>query len=87
MPLDALEGSAYSLPQKQSWDVVSDLDQLTTLEVASLAHSSSIPIEVWIKVVRAHNMKQRAKEEQQIVKTEMANVEESLKEEQTCGYS
>ncbi len=44
------------------------------MEVASLAHSSSIPIALWIKVVRAHNMKQRAKEEQQIVKTEMANV-------------
>ncbi len=81
MHRDTLEGSAYSLPSQLNWVVVSNLEELSSLEVTSLAGNSKIAIQVWIKVVRASNLKKRSIEEEQMVKSEMKVVEDTLKAE------
>lgn len=81
MHRDTLEGSAYSLPSQLNLVVVSNLEELSFLEVTSLAGNSKIAIQVWIKVVRASNLKKRSIEEEQMVKSEMKVVEDTLKAE------
>ncbi len=79
---DSLEHTAYSLPSQLSWDSVKNLEELSSLEVTStLAKSSTVPINLWLKAVRASNMKKRSIEEQQLVAEEMKTVEFTLCEE------
>ena len=78
---DILEGSTYTLPRHLSWENVTNFEELTSLEVTSHATSTTIPIDLWVKVVRASNMKRRAIEEQIVVRNEMQIFEDSVKEE------
>lgn len=78
---DILEGSTYTLPRHLSWENVTNFEELTSLEVTSHATSTTIPIDLWVKVVRASEMKRRAIEEQIVVRNEMQIFEDSVKEE------
>lgn len=80
---DSLEGIAYELPHELKWESVTNLEELSSLEVSSLASKSTvtIPIELWMKVVRASNMMRRASEEEQMVKNEFVNLENNMKAE------
>ncbi|XP_064385781.1 uncharacterized protein LOC135334499 isoform X1 [Halichondria panicea] len=77
---DQFEGVAYHLPANLNWDTVSNLEELSTLEVAS-AGNCTIPIHLWIKVVRACNMKERATEEVKMIMEEINTVANNLKYE------
>ncbi len=81
MHRDILEGTAYVLPSQLNWVAVSNLEELSSLEVTSLAGNSKIAIHVWIKVVRANNIKKRSTEEEQMVRSEIKVVEDTLKAE------
>lgn len=80
---DSLEGIAYELPRDLKWESVTNLEELSSLEVESLASKSTVtvPIELWVKVVRASNMMKRASEEEQMVNKEFASLENSMKAE------
>lgn len=80
---DSLEGIAYELPRDLKWESVANLEELSSLEVSSLASKSAVtvPIELWVKVVRASNMTRRASEQEQMVKKEFASLESSMKAE------
>ncbi|XP_064400690.1 uncharacterized protein LOC135346605 isoform X5 [Halichondria panicea] len=77
---DQFEGVAYHLPANLNWETVSNLEELSTLEVAS-AGNCTIPIHLWIKVVRACNMKERATEEVKMIMEEINTVANNLKYE------
>ena len=77
---DQFEGVAYHLPANLNWETVSNLEELSTLEVAS-AGNCTIPIHLWIKVVRACNMKERATEEVKMIMEEIITVANNLKYE------
>ncbi len=69
MRSDALEGSAYSLPRCLQFDVVKNLEELSSLEASSLVSKppSNIPISLWVKVVRETNLIERASEEEEMI--------------------
>ena len=77
---DQFEGVAYHLPANLNWETVSNLEELSTLEVAS-AGNCTIPIHLWIKVVRACNMKERATKEVKMIMEEINTVANNLKYE------
>lgn len=82
MPPDSMEGNMYHLPRELNWENISNFEQLTSLEVSTLVcNTTFIPIDTQIKVMRALNMKQRAIEEQKMIKNEMATVVYSYKHE------
>lgn len=78
---DVLEGTAYCLPNTLNWETLSNLEQVTSLEIASLAGTCSIPIEAYVKILRAANMKNRCTEEQQMINNEIRNTEGFLKKD------
>ncbi len=83
MRSDALEGSAYSLPRCLQFDVVKNLEELSSLEASSLVSKppSNIPISLWVKVVRETNLIERASEEDEMIMKEFKAVERTMKDE------
>ena len=77
---DVFEGVAYALPHTLQWETVSDMEELSMLEITSFSNTSTtrIPIDVWSKVIRASNMVKRATEEEDIVMKELVNMNERL---------
>ena len=66
MAPDVLEGTAYHLPDKLNWELVANVESLTSLEVDSIISSTAVPTELSAKIVRASDMKRRAEEEVEI---------------------
>lgn len=82
MSPDILEGTAYHLPDKLNWEVVTNTERLTTSEMNSMSsETASAPTEILAKIVRAHDMKSRASEEVEILKKEMSRVVEFYSKE------
>ena len=50
------------LPDKLNWDVVSNVERLTSLEVSCIVGTTAVPIELATKLTRAHDMKERVVE-------------------------
>ena len=80
MPQDVFEGVAYVLLHTLQWETVSDMEELSMLEITSFSNTSTtrIPIDVWSKEIRASNMVKRATEEEDIVIKELVNMNERL---------
>lgn len=73
----------YSLPGCLNFNVVKDLEELSSIEISSLLSepASNIPISLWVKVIREVNLIRRAAEEENTVMKEFEDVEKSMKEE------
>ncbi len=80
---DALEGNVYSLPRCLSFDIVKNLEELSSLEMSSLLSepASDVSISLWVKVVWEVNLIRRATEEEETVMNELKAIERCLKEE------
>ena len=83
MPRDTLEGTVYFLPATLQWETITDMEELSTLEISSFANAATvkIPIAVWSKVIRASSLVKRASEEEEMVVSELAMMNERLIDE------
>lgn len=83
MPKDQLEGIAYVLPQTLEWETISNLEELSHLEMSSCADISTLmlPIDVCSKLIRTSNMIKRASEEEVMITQELAMLNSQLVEE------
>ena len=74
MAPDMLEGTAYHLPEKHNWELVSNVERLISLEVNSIISQTTVPTELSAKIVRIYDMKRRAEEEVEMLQEEMSRV-------------
>lgn len=74
MTPDMLEGTAYHLPDKLNWEVVSNVERLTAVEVNSVVSQTTVPTELSAKIVRICDMKRRAEEEVEMLQEEMSRI-------------
>ena len=80
---DTLEGTVYYLPATLQWETITDMEELSTLKISSFANAATekIPITVWSKVIRASSLVKRASEEEEMVVSELAMMNERLIDE------
>lgn len=74
MPTDTYEGSLYHLPRTLSWETVSNLEELTSVEVNCTIGNNAVPVETLLPAVRLMNILSRSEEEERIIHKEMINV-------------
>ena len=81
---DVLSESVHYLPNQLDWETVCNLETLSALELRSTVVNTSVPIELWVKVTGACNMKRRASEERTMVHEEIIRVVEFYTSEHTA---
>ena len=83
MPRDTLEGTVYFLPATLQWETITDMEELSTLEFSSFANAATVKIliAVWSKVIRASSLVKKASEEEEMVVSELAMMNERLIDE------
>ena len=74
MTPDILEGTSYRLPERLNWELVANVEMLTSLEVHSIVTSPTMPTELSAKIARAVDMKKRAEEDLRILKEEICQI-------------
>ena len=74
MAADVLEGTAYHLPDRLNWELVANVERVTSLEVDSIISSTAVPTELSAKIVRAFDMKRRVEEEVEILREEISRI-------------
>ena len=79
---DTLEGTEYTLPNQVTWESVRDLENLSLLERTSyLPINCTLPLDMWLKALRANDIAKRSVEEQHLLIKEMKMVETTLNEQ------
>ena len=74
MSADMYEGCLYNLPEVLTWESVSNMEELTLVEINSMAGKSVVPMETFLKAIRMFNMAKRAEEEESLLNEELSNV-------------
>ena len=70
---DMLEETAYYLPDKRTWELVTNVEMLTFLEVNSVITSTTMPTALSAQIVRICDMKRRA--EVEMLQEEMSRID------------
>ncbi len=72
----------YSLPRYLNFNIVKNLEELSSLEMSSFLseQASDISISLWVKVVWEVNFIRRATKEEETVMNDLKTIEKSLKE-------
>ena len=74
MPADTYEGCLYHLPQTFSGEEISNLEELTSVEINCMTGKSVVPMETYVKAIQSFNFINRAEEEESILHEEVPNV-------------
>ena len=67
---DTYEGCLYNLPEVLTWESVSNMEELTLVEINSMAGKSVVLMETFLKAIRMFNMAKRAEEEESLLNEE-----------------
>ena len=74
MSTDRYEGTLYNLPKTLSWEMISNLEGLTSVEINCMVGKTVVPMEAFLKAIRSMNLINRSIEEERMVQEELSHM-------------